>query len=117
MTAMRSRLAALRIAVCLGVAGSVAAVTASSVRLPQKNAVAVRPAPTPRSAPTPAQAAKPTPAPVSGPGAWSDVERLVKEQKLSAALDRVGAVLAGARQRRDSKEWTRALIRSVQLRT
>ena len=114
---MRSRLAALRIAVCLGVAGSVAGVTASSVRLPQKNAVAVRPAPTPRSAPTPAQAAKPTPAPVSGPGAWSDVERLVKEQKLSAALDRVGEILAGARQRRDSKEWTRALIRSVQLRT
>jgi len=51
------------------------------------------------------------------PATWSEVERLVKEQKFEEASRRVDALLQSAKERKDSADWTRALIRSVQLRT
>jgi hypothetical protein len=105
MTTMHPRLAGLRVAVCLGIVGSLAALTGSAARPPQKKAaVAVRPTPAPKTTPAPG-------------ATWKDVDRLVSEQKLAEALEKVDAILASARSRRDDAEWTRALIRSVQLRT
>ncbi len=48
---------------------------------------------------------------------WSDVDRLVKEQKFEEASKRVDEILRSAKSRGDSADWTKALIRSVQLRT
>ncbi len=48
---------------------------------------------------------------------WKEVERLVSEQKFEAASKLVGELLAAARERGDEEDWTRALIREVQLRT
>src|SRR6185369_8492584 len=94
------------VVVCLGLVASLAGLTGSAARGPQQKGAAVRPAPTP--------APKATPAPAAS---WKDVDRLVSEQKLAEALERVEAILASARARRDGGEWTRALIRAVQLRT
>jgi len=48
---------------------------------------------------------------------WKKVDSLVDEQKFETASKLVGDMLAGARQRKDSQEWVRCLIRTVQLRT
>ena len=82
--------------------------TGSAARTPQKKSPSVRPAPTPTAA-----AASPR----GGAASWKEVDRLVSEQKLSEALEKVDAILASARARKDDDDWTRALIRSVQLRT
>ncbi len=58
----------------------------------------------------------PTPAPAS-PASWREVDRLVSEQKFEEASRQVDALLQSAKARRDSTDWTKALIRSVQLRT
>jgi hypothetical protein len=66
----------------------------------------------PRRTPTPAPAAA-RPAPIS----WKEVDRLVSEQKFEEASRAVDALLQSAKARKDSADWTKALIRSVQLRT
>ena len=48
---------------------------------------------------------------------WKDVDRLISEQKFEEASRAIDAILLSAKARKDSKEWTRALIRSVQVRT
>ncbi len=47
---------------------------------------------------------------------WAEVDRLVKDQKYEAAAKVVDRLLDGAKQRRDEAEWTKALVRGVQLR-
>ncbi|MCP3962965.1 MAG: hypothetical protein GY719_34430 [bacterium] len=48
---------------------------------------------------------------------WKEVERLVSEDKLAAASEVAGEILAAAREAGDDEEQTRALIKQVQLRT
>lgn len=48
---------------------------------------------------------------------WKTVNRLIDEQKYQAALEVVGKLRAAAEENADYDEWTRALIREVQLRT
>ena len=55
----------------------------------------------------------PTPAPAAS---WKEVERLVADQKLEEASRRVDQILRAARARKDEAEWTKALVREVQLR-
>ncbi len=52
----------------------------------------------------------------AGPEPWKEVDRLVSEQKFEQAATEAEKLLAAARQAKDEKEWTRALIRTVQLR-
>ncbi len=49
--------------------------------------------------------------------AWQEVDRLVSEQKLQAAMERVAAIREAARRDGDDDTLTRALIKEVQLRT
>lgn len=49
--------------------------------------------------------------------AWKEVDRLVDEQKMEEAARRVDGILKTARAAGDEADWTRALVRSVQLRT
>ncbi|MBI2568150.1 MAG: hypothetical protein HYV63_14065 [Candidatus Schekmanbacteria bacterium] len=46
---------------------------------------------------------------------WKEVDALVNEQKLQEALRNVEVILSGARVAGDYGDWTKALIRSVQL--
>jgi uncharacterized protein YfaS (alpha-2-macroglobulin family) len=48
---------------------------------------------------------------------WTEVDALVKEQKLAEAAKKVDGILRAAREREDEAEWTKALIREVQLET
>jgi uncharacterized protein YfaS (alpha-2-macroglobulin family) len=60
------------------------------------------------------------PAAVAAKGAlkdWAAIDKLVDEQKLEEASRAVAARLAAARAAGDEEEWTRALIRQVQLRS
>jgi len=50
-------------------------------------------------------------------GVWSQVDRLVSEQKFEEAARSVELILERAKKGRDEEEWTRALIRDVQLRS
>ena len=56
----------------------------------------------------------PTPAPVS---TWKEIDRLIQAQQMAEASRRTDEILARAIQSKDEADWTRALIRSVQLRT
>ena len=49
--------------------------------------------------------------------AWAEIDRLVDAQKLEEASRAVAARLSAARAKGDEEEWTRALIRQVQLRS
>ncbi|MCP3142535.1 alpha-2-macroglobulin family protein [Pyxidicoccus xibeiensis] len=51
------------------------------------------------------------------PLSWQAIDALVAEQKVEAAAQAAEARLERARGRDDEKEWTRALIRTVQLRS
>lgn len=51
------------------------------------------------------------------PMRWQEVERLEGEDKYAAAADMVDEILATAMAADDEEQWTRALVRSVQLRT
>jgi len=106
MTTMPKPRPGLRVAVCLALLASLAGLTGTAARAPEtkKRAATVRPTPAPKTTPAPS-------------ASWKDIDRLVSEQKLAEALAKVDAILASARSRRDDDEWTRALIRSVQLRT
>ena len=55
-----------------------------------------------------------TPSPA---GPWQEIDRLVSEQKFEAALQQVEKIRIAAQKRADNDEWTRALIKEVQLRT
>ncbi len=48
---------------------------------------------------------------------WAEVDALVKEQKFAEAEKKVDGILEAAQKRRDEAEWTKALIRKVQLET
>jgi uncharacterized protein YfaS (alpha-2-macroglobulin family) len=48
---------------------------------------------------------------------WKEIDRLVSEQKFEEATAAVARLRQAARVRGDEAEWTRALIREVQLRT
>lgn len=60
--------------------------------------------------------ATPPPSQEGAPVSWSEVDRLVSEQKMQAALDAVGEILAAARAAGDNREWTRALVETTKLR-
>jgi uncharacterized protein YfaS (alpha-2-macroglobulin family) len=49
------------------------------------------------------------------PPAWTEVDRLVREQKYQEASRVVERLLEAAKQTRDEAEWTKALVRMVQL--
>lgn len=49
--------------------------------------------------------------------AWQEIDRLISEQKLEAARERVAALLTEVAGGADAATWTRALIRHVQLGT
>ncbi len=73
-----------------------------------------RPAPAavaPARTPTAARATAAT------PSTWKEVDRLISEQKFEEASRAIDALLQSARAWKDSAEWTKALIRSVQVRT
>ncbi|MHB8876393.1 MAG: alpha-2-macroglobulin family protein, partial [Myxococcaceae bacterium] len=57
-----------------------------------------------------------SPAGAAKPPGWAEIDRLVSEQKLEAAAKGAGERLAAAKAARDEPEWTRALIKVVQLR-
>ncbi len=50
------------------------------------------------------------------PATWAEVDRLVKDQKYEEASKKVETILRAARRRNDENEWTKALVREVQLR-
>lgn len=50
------------------------------------------------------------------PGTWSEVERLISEQKFEEALVGVGQILGSAEKAGNNTDWARALIRRFQLR-
>ncbi|QSQ16253.1 hypothetical protein JY572_09490 [Myxococcus landrumensis] len=56
-------------------------------------------------------------APAKAPPSWKDIDALVSNQKVEAAAQAAEARLARARNGSDEAEWTRALIRTVQLRS
>jgi hypothetical protein len=75
-------------------------------RAPQgPGAVAVRRA-GPAYTPTPGAAAD-----------WKEIDRLIEQQKLAEASAKAEAILQRAIRAKDEDEWTRALVRCVQLRT
>src|SRR5262249_11690564 len=47
---------------------------------------------------------------------WAEVDALVKDQRLAEASKKVDRILESARARRDEADWTKALVRSLQLR-
>ncbi len=49
--------------------------------------------------------------------AWKEVDRLIEEQKLEAASEQAERIRHAAADAGDADELTRALIRTVQLRT
>ena len=52
------------------------------------------------------------------PATWKEVDRLVNPSRNSRRPSRaIDALLQSAKPRKDSAEWTKALIRSVQVRT
>ncbi|HVT19740.1 MAG TPA: alpha-2-macroglobulin family protein [Thermoanaerobaculia bacterium] len=72
------------------------------------------------AAPTPSRPAGPAKAPgkekPAAKDAWAEVERLIEEQKLEQASNRLEALLAKAQQSGDSAAWARALIRRTEVR-
>ncbi len=48
---------------------------------------------------------------------WTEVERLISEDKFEAASRLAGELRAAAQEAGDGEDWTRALIKEVQLRT
>ncbi|WP_224245212.1 alpha-2-macroglobulin family protein [Hyalangium gracile] len=51
------------------------------------------------------------------PPSWKEIDQLVEQQKLEAAIQGIDARLAQAQAKADENEWAKALIRTVQLRT
>ena len=48
---------------------------------------------------------------------WKEIDHLIEEQKLAEASAKIDEILKRAQKDRDEPEWTRALVRSVQVRT
>ena len=48
---------------------------------------------------------------------WKEVERLISEDKFEAASGQVAEIREAARQSGDEENWTRAIVKEVQLRT
>jgi uncharacterized protein YfaS (alpha-2-macroglobulin family) len=62
-------------------------------------------------------ASRPVLAQVPALQSWKEIDQLVSEQKLEAAAKAAEARLTQARAQNNEDEWTRALVRTVQLRT
>ena len=60
--------------------------------------------------------ATPTPS-TAPPGGWKEIDRLIEQQKLAEASAKADAILQRAIQTKNEDEWTRALVRCVQLRS
>ncbi|MBV8202241.1 MAG: hypothetical protein JOZ15_16595, partial [Acidobacteria bacterium] len=76
-------------------------------------------APVPTAAalsPAPASAAPATGRRPPARDSWSEVDRLIKEQKLEQAAVRIEAIRAAAERRGDAAAWTRALVRATDVR-
>ncbi|WP_338261105.1 alpha-2-macroglobulin family protein [Corallococcus caeni] len=56
-------------------------------------------------------------APAKAPPTWKAIDALVEDDKVESAAQGAEARLAAAKAQGDADEWTRALIRTVQLRT
>lgn len=69
-----------------------------------------------RQTPGKVPAPKPAAARAASLPGWEEVDRLVSEQKFEEAVRRVDEILAAARRRGDETQWTRALVREIQLR-
>src|SRR5262249_29459550 len=106
---MRQLIARPRLLVTVAFLGFCAAIGGLAAR----TATAPQPPPhaTPHKAPPVRDGAYPAP----GPG-WKEVQRLIDEQKMQAALDAASKLRAAAEQKGDGPEWARGLIREVQLR-
>ncbi|MBP9143102.1 MAG: hypothetical protein KBI44_01340, partial [Thermoanaerobaculia bacterium] len=64
------------------------------------------------------EGAKPkVPATVNPTAAWKEIDRLLDEQKLSEAADRLEPLVESARATGDEANWARALVRQSQVRT
>ncbi|MCY1034702.1 MG2 domain-containing protein [Corallococcus sp. BB11-1] len=61
----------------------------------------------------------PTPASAQAkaPPTWKAIDALVEDDKVESAAQGAEARLVAAKQKKDAAEWTRALVRTVQLRT
>ena len=57
------------------------------------------------------------PAPMNATAAWKEIERLLGEQKLQEAADRLAPLVASARAAGDEATWAKALVRQSQVRT
>ncbi|HEY2797066.1 MAG TPA: hypothetical protein VGK26_04195, partial [Thermoanaerobaculia bacterium] len=68
----------------------------------------------PRVTPTPAPAGATASAATAD---WKEIDRLVEQQKLAEASAKADAILQRAIQSKNEDEWTRALVRCVQLRS
>jgi uncharacterized protein YfaS (alpha-2-macroglobulin family) len=67
------------------------------------------------ASPSSAASEKPL-SPLAPPAAgWKEVDQLAEDQKIQAALDLATKLRSAAQQRGDQAEWTRGLIREVQL--
>jgi len=59
--------------------------------------------------------ATPKPQPAASPS-WTQVDALIEDQKLQEASGLVDRLLESAKRRQDEADWTKALVRGVQLR-
>ncbi|MDQ1349264.1 MAG: alpha-2-macroglobulin, partial [Acidobacteriota bacterium] len=57
------------------------------------------------------------PAPMNATAAWKEIDRLLGEQKLQEAADRLAPLVASARAAGDEATWAKALVRQSQVRT
>ena len=65
----------------------------------------------------PGKAVAPRPTPAGAPADWKDIDRLVSEQKFEEAAGLTAKRREAAQRAGDEADWTKALIREVQLRT
>ena len=57
------------------------------------------------------------PATMNSSAAWKEIDRLLDEQKLQEAADRLGPLVESARTAGDETNWAKALVRQSQVRT
>jgi uncharacterized protein YfaS (alpha-2-macroglobulin family) len=68
--------------------------------------------------PTPADGGRPKVVAKMNPtAAWKEIDRLLDEQKLQQAADRLGLLVASAREAGDEANWAKALVRQSQVAT
>jgi hypothetical protein len=90
-----------------GSSAALALVTALTLAAPPRAAGPKRPSPSPSA----------SPAAITGAGTWAEVDKLVEEQKYEAASEAVARIRERAQAAGQEDDWTRAIVREVQLRT